>query len=193
MSDIRRYEHLWAEGLRLNVGCARNQLPGFLNIDIDPRCHPDMLVEPGKPWPFPSGQFNFVLMSHILEHVRDPFPLLDDVWRVLRPGGHVLIVVPHGMSEQQMGTPAHVVAYNAMSFTAFTTQRYETPGDHGYGAYEGKPVHPWELVRIDHELKHQWPRWLVWLPTFLEPYIWNLYANIYCVMRKPSDASNRRT
>jgi SAM-dependent methyltransferase len=187
VSDASRYSALWDRGPRLNLGCALNHLAGFINIDIDPRAEPDILVG-GGPLPFMSGSFNFVMMSQVLEHIRDPFPLMDEVWRVLIPGGHVLIIVPHGMSSTQMGTPSHVVPYIADTFTAFQSERYETPGYHGFGAYEKKQVHPWEIVRIDREAKAGLPSRLPHRLLFaLEPYVWNLFENLYCVMRKGGD------
>jgi SAM-dependent methyltransferase len=44
---------------------------------------------------FASGSYDAVLSSHVLEHVADPLGALREWLRVLRPGGHVLIVLPH--------------------------------------------------------------------------------------------------
>jgi SAM-dependent methyltransferase len=37
---------------------------------------------------------DFVIASHVLEHVAEPLGLLDDIHRVLRPGGTALILLP---------------------------------------------------------------------------------------------------
>src|SRR5262249_6449150 len=44
--------------------------------------------------PFPSGSFDFVLATDVIEHVRDDVAALQEICRVLRPGGYVLITVP---------------------------------------------------------------------------------------------------
>jgi SAM-dependent methyltransferase len=48
----------------------------------------------GTRMPFPEGTFDVVFHQGLLEHFRDPEPLLRDNRRVLRPGGHVVIDVP---------------------------------------------------------------------------------------------------
>lgn len=62
------------------------QLPG---VDV---VH-DMTV---YPWPFPNSSFGFVYMSHVLEHAPAEHvkPILNQIWRILKPGGRVEIHVP---------------------------------------------------------------------------------------------------
>lgn len=44
---------------------------------------------------FWDGEFDVVVLSHILEHFHNPYELLDEVVRVLRPGGMAFVAVPH--------------------------------------------------------------------------------------------------
>lgn len=48
--------------------------------------------------PFPDHRFDTVLLGEILEHLHKPEAVLDEVARVLRPGGVVAITVPFGLS-----------------------------------------------------------------------------------------------
>lgn len=43
----------------------------------------------------PSGSYAFVLSSHMLEHTANPLRALADWARVLKPGGALVLVVPH--------------------------------------------------------------------------------------------------
>jgi SAM-dependent methyltransferase len=45
--------------------------------------------------PFPDGRFDLVICSEVLEHVRDDDRALEELARVIRPGGHLVITVPH--------------------------------------------------------------------------------------------------
>jgi len=42
----------------------------------------------------PDHQFDFLHSSHCLEHLRDPFEALRNWVRVVRPGGHLVVLIP---------------------------------------------------------------------------------------------------
>jgi SAM-dependent methyltransferase len=43
----------------------------------------------------PQGEFDWVYSSHCLEHLDDPERALRAWWSVLKPGGHLIVIVPH--------------------------------------------------------------------------------------------------
>lgn len=43
----------------------------------------------------PDGAYNTVYSSHLLEHVHDPVTALQNWYRILAPGGHLIVCVPH--------------------------------------------------------------------------------------------------
>jgi SAM-dependent methyltransferase len=51
--------------------------------------------------PFPDAAFDATLNVVTLEHVRDPARVLDELGRVLKPGGRILLIVPHEWEEHQ--------------------------------------------------------------------------------------------
>jgi len=52
------------------------------------------LAEGGDLQVIPSGKYDFVLSSHMLEHTTNPLRALAEWRRVLRPGGTLVLVVP---------------------------------------------------------------------------------------------------
>ena len=50
--------------------------------------------------PVPSGTFQLVTCWHVLEHLAHPRTCLQEAYRVLRPGGLLLVEVPHMCSWQ---------------------------------------------------------------------------------------------
>jgi SAM-dependent methyltransferase len=44
--------------------------------------------------PFPTCSLDFVVASHVLEHLADPLGFLVDIHRVLRPGGVAIVLLP---------------------------------------------------------------------------------------------------
>jgi SAM-dependent methyltransferase len=54
--------------------------------------------------PFHAGRFDSVLCTEVLEHTPEPLAALQEIWRVTKPGGLLLLTVP--MSEQLHEEPA---------------------------------------------------------------------------------------
>jgi len=44
--------------------------------------------------PVPDATFDIVFHQGLLEHFKDPLPLLEEQFRVLKPGGFLLVDVP---------------------------------------------------------------------------------------------------
>ena len=61
---------------------------------------------------FASGSQDFIVSSHLLEHIKDHEKALREWWRVLRPGGHLCLYLPHKLFYPNIGTeganPDHV-------------------------------------------------------------------------------------
>jgi SAM-dependent methyltransferase len=54
-----------------------------------------LLCADGYALPFASGSFELVLLIAVLEHTREPWRVLTEAKRVLKPGGRVIMVVPN--------------------------------------------------------------------------------------------------
>lgn len=44
--------------------------------------------------PLDGGAVDLVVLTEVLEHIPTPALALDEIWRVLKPGGHFLLTVP---------------------------------------------------------------------------------------------------
>ena len=56
---------------------------------------PRILNAAGESLPFPSGTFDLILSHEVLEHVQDDAQAVQEMVRVLRPGGRAVIFVPN--------------------------------------------------------------------------------------------------
>jgi SAM-dependent methyltransferase len=54
-----------------------------------------VIAEAGSLSDTPADSYDAVLASHVLEHLANPLGALLEWGRVVRPGGHVLLIVPH--------------------------------------------------------------------------------------------------
>ncbi|MFT3842590.1 MAG: hypothetical protein QM723_36710 [Myxococcaceae bacterium] len=53
----------------LNYGCGYDKRPEYLNVDMDPACQPDVLVNLAVLDDFPTGHYERILAKDVLEHV----------------------------------------------------------------------------------------------------------------------------
>lgn len=53
------------------------------------------VVAQGDDLPFKDNSLDYVLSSHVLEHFWSPIRALEEWMRVLRPGGHIVAIIPH--------------------------------------------------------------------------------------------------
>jgi hypothetical protein len=54
---------------KLNLGCGHDHLEGYLNVDVDPLCSPDLLIVDGDDSAIPRGYFTEVFAQDVLEHI----------------------------------------------------------------------------------------------------------------------------
>ena len=108
-----------AEGaLRLQVGCGRDVLPGWVNMDIEPipgAIRADVLHIPVR-----DRTFNYVLAPHVLEHIPDVKGAIAELARVLRPGGTLEIRAPDYRHENAFTDLEHVHFFTPRSLEYFT-------------------------------------------------------------------------
>ncbi len=57
----------------------------------------DFRVGEGRAVGFPDRSFDAVLLGEVLEHQLDPWKLLKEARRVLRPGGRIVLTTPYGV------------------------------------------------------------------------------------------------
>ena len=75
--------------------------------------------------------FDYVTMSHVIEHVHDPLALLRDAYKLLNPGGGIYIDTPsldalgheiYGRHWRGLETPRHLVLFNRDSLSQAVTR-----------------------------------------------------------------------
>ena len=106
------YDWLPRVGSVLDLGCAdgyvtahlRHRASTIVGFDLDIRdvcaaktrvSGAHFLAGSAEALPFASASFDAVLMLDVLEHVGDDRRSIDEIVRVLRPGGHLILSTPH--------------------------------------------------------------------------------------------------
>ena len=107
----------------IELGCGgRKRYPGSIGIDAIDSDAVDLLgdaIEVQRA--LPSGIARLVTSAHFLEHVADPGLMIDEMNRLLAPGGEIEIIVPHFANPYYHSDPTHL---NGVGFGLYTMSYY---------------------------------------------------------------------
>lgn len=82
-------------GKKLNAGCGKHPLSGWINADIRPGT--ESVFDLRRRWPIPDALLQCVRLEHTLEHLgypKEALHVLSEAGRVLRSGGEIRVGVP---------------------------------------------------------------------------------------------------
>ncbi len=119
LNDIKQHIDI-TTGRVLDVGCGISTALHFIGSQqygLDPLAEQykklysypagiNIITGTGEGIPFESEHFDMVINSNVLDHVENPEKTINEIHRVLKPGGHFLLTV-EVFSEQQKRDLAH--------------------------------------------------------------------------------------
>ncbi len=119
------------EPIKLNLGCGTEKLPGYINIDTEKSCKPDLIwniLE--KPLPYQIGSVEEVVLFHTIEHIqkRHHHIILKQIHKVLKPKGRLLISYPEWLECAKRWVANHKGHRDFWEKTMYGRQLY--PSDH---------------------------------------------------------------
>ncbi|MGZ6125107.1 MAG: methyltransferase domain-containing protein, partial [Myxococcales bacterium] len=78
----------------VELGSGNRRLsPRIINIDLFPFANVDFVAEAERT-PIRSGSVDRVVLDTVLEHGPEPQKVVDEIFRILRPGGSVVCLAP---------------------------------------------------------------------------------------------------
>jgi SAM-dependent methyltransferase len=109
----------------LDLGCGTRKVPGAFGIDVASLPGVDLVHDlEVTPYPLPGTCADTIHLSHVLEHLADPLPVLEEVWRLARPDGQVFIRTPHYSGMFAWVDPTHRRTFSSQSFHYFGENAY---------------------------------------------------------------------
>ena len=127
--------------IKLDIGCGRNKQEGFIGMDkadvpgVD--IHHDVEV---FPWPVLNETVRVAVASHLIEHIKPwlSIDFMNEVWRVLIPGGTFCAATPYAGSFGFWQDPTHCNGWNEATFQYF---------DPTYPLWQIYQPKPWKILK----------------------------------------------
>ena len=133
------------QGIKLDLACgASKQSNDWVGIDILPFHGVDIIHDiEEQPFPLPDECCSVILASHILEHINPAkfgfINLMNELWRVMKPNGELMISVPYAGSKGYWQDPTHCNPIIQDTFFYFD------PLAVGGGLYRFYEPKPWKI------------------------------------------------
>jgi len=100
--------------MKLNLGANDRAFPGFRSVDIVPPA--DEIADLTQAWPWPDSSVEAVLALDVFEHLPSKRHTMNELWRVLQPGGMATVEVPTLPGVGACCDPTHVSLWSAGDF-----------------------------------------------------------------------------
>jgi len=92
----------------LDLGCGKKKLKGALGVDISKDSDADIIANLNHiPLPFKDNSFDLIHLDNVLEHLDNLIGVVEEIWRIAKPGARVVIKAPWYMSKGAFQDPTH--------------------------------------------------------------------------------------
>ncbi len=114
-----------ANAVVFDLGCGLKKRSDAIGIDRIALAGVDVVADLDRyPLPIASNVADEIVASHVLEHVQDVIAIMEEIWRICKPEGHVIIRTPHYSGRYAWLDVTHRRAFCADSFTYFGQSTY---------------------------------------------------------------------
>ena len=104
---------------KLNLGCGNDIRSDYINLDCSALPGIDIVHDlTVLPLPFENESFSEISCQMVLEHL-EYIGLMIDMYRILKPGGKLIITVPHFTARQNFMDPTHKKMFSWRTFEFF--------------------------------------------------------------------------
>ena len=104
----------------LDIGCGNKKRPGAIGVDFNDRTDADVIHNLNIfPYPFEDAYFDEVYLDNTLAHLDDVMRVMEEVYRICKPGGVVKIITPYFRSHYAFIDPTFKHFFTVQSFAFF--------------------------------------------------------------------------
>ena len=142
------------QSVKIDLGCGQSKHgDDFIGVDYTKYKGVDVVWDLEEyPYPFPDDCASLVLATHVLEHINPHkgvfINMMNEVWRIMRPGGEFAFVVPYAGSPGYWQDPTHVNPINRNTLAYFDPLDPKL-GNQLYNFYRPKP---WKIKVVNFQM-----------------------------------------
>lgn len=110
----------------INIGCGKTRIPDSIGIDnvLIEGCV-DIVHDLNRvPYPLADNYADEIHIYHVLEHLNEPIKKMEELHRILKPGGILYMRVPHFSSMGAFTDLTHKRPFAYHSFDCFEKDNY---------------------------------------------------------------------
>lgn len=122
--------------IRLDLACGNNKKEGYQGVDVvgAPDTQADIVIDlENYPWPFETSSVFEIHCSHYIEHTSDIKRFMEEIYRILIPGGRVTFYAPYYSSIRAMQDLTHKRFISESTFLYFNREWMQTNKLEHYG------------------------------------------------------------
>src|SRR3990167_5394836 len=175
---------------KLDLACGNNKQKGFVGVDITKEgtqadIEANLL---SFPWTFAEdNSVDEIFSSHFLEHIphgdgyHDPFfQFMDEVYRILKPGGTARFICPYYTSVRAIQDPTHMRSIGEPTFF-YTSQKWRE-----LNKLEHYPIKcNLETIKVDHGVSEEFTGRAQDAVAYSAMHYWNVVQDIMVTLQKP--------
>lgn len=145
-------------GVKIDLGCGASKQHGWVGVDVRPLPGVDIVQDLEEfPWKdIPDEAASLVMASHVVEHInpaRGTFiRFMDEVWRILKPGGQFMISLPYAGSPGYWQDPTHINGCTEVTWAYFDPLAKDPYGT-DYNLYYIYRPKPWKIANCAYQIQ----------------------------------------
>lgn len=95
-----------------------------------------------------TDTFNFIILNHVLEHFKDPYTILTELWKLLEMDGYIFIEVPN-LEYKNLNISFFHIAH-IFHFTPYTLEQLALKAGFipVYKNLSSSTIHPWAMAYV---------------------------------------------
>lgn len=145
--------------IKLDLGCGGSKRKGYIGVDTIPFPCIDIIHDLNEfPYPFEENTIDEIWMDNVIEHLKEPVKVIEELYRITKNNALVTISVPYFRSVYSAIDPTHVNQFTSFWFDYFDPDNiFSSKYNYSHAKYKIKKKvfdREWENKKISKIHKH---------------------------------------